>query len=111
MPPGSRLISKWSIHGSSWGAIYTNGNLATRFKVWIGGPTGPDSIAYTEGRSFDYGHDNSCNDWLSINDAGSELRLDTSGIGLIGDARSKLNELPPEEAAEYLWLRVIAHIR
>jgi hypothetical protein len=84
--------------------IYVNGEVATRCKIWIGGLSASDSIAYLEGRS-QIDSDNSFNDMLSVAADEQALGFKPSGMwfGAIQYTRDQL--LTAEQAAEYLWRR------
>jgi len=82
--------------------IYVHGEVSNKCKIWIGGPGGSNSIAYSSGQ-LDIDSDNSCNGWLCISDDGNKLGFDTSGLwGIMrgGDERTMVST---EEAAESFW--------
>jgi len=54
--------------------IYYQGNIRSQCKIWIGGFSTSDSIAYSEGQ-FNIDMDNSFNEMISIEDDGLELKL------------------------------------
>ena len=58
--------------------IYVNGEVATRCKIWIGGLSASNSIAYLEGQSH-IDSDNSFNDMLSVANDEQALGFKPSG--------------------------------
>ena len=86
--------------------IYRRGEIVNRCKVWIGGPLAGDSISYAEGHHIDIDRDNSCNDWLTVEEGDNELGLRRSPMGFTSSAARDFDEiLSARKAAEYLWLR------
>ncbi len=84
--------------------IYVRGEVANRCKIWIGGLSSSDSIAYYEGQvSID--SDNSFNDMLSVADNEEVLGFKPSGFGFGRHEYSEKEILSAERAAEYLWRR------
>lgn len=89
-------------------SIYRRGEIVNRCKIWIGGPFGRDSISYVDGRHIDIDKDNSCSDWLTVEEGGADLGLQRSQMGFtFGRARDFDSILSAEGAAEYLWLRAM----
>jgi len=87
-------------------SIYKHGEIVNRCKVWMGGPLARDGISYAEGRHLDTNRDNSCNDWLIIEEDGAALGLRRSQMGFtFGAARDFDDILSARRAGEYLWLR------
>lgn len=87
-------------------SIYRDGEIVNRCKIWIGGPLTTDAISYAEGHRLDIDRDNSCNDWLTVEAASTELGLRRSSMGLVYRAGGDFADLlSAREAAEYLWLR------
>ncbi len=85
-------------------SIYVRGEVANRCKIWIGGLTSSDSIAYQEGQ-VSIENDNSFNDMLSVTDDKHSFGFDPRGMWF-GAQQSADGELPSaERAAEYLWRR------
>jgi hypothetical protein len=83
--------------------IYVRGEIASRCKIWLGGPISSNSIAYQTGQ-FNLDSDNSFNDVLSISD--NEETLGFSDAQWFGGHRdSEKRPLNPEQAAESLWRR------
>ncbi len=84
--------------------IYVRGEVANRCKIWIGGLSSSDSIAYQAGQ-FAIEGDNSFNDMLSVADDKQSLGFRPSSMwyGSYENDREKL--LTVEMAAEYLWRR------
>ena len=84
--------------------IYVRGEIANRCKIWIGGLTSSDSIAYQAGR-FNVESDNSYNDMLSVTDDKQSLGFRPSGMWLGSQQYVHDELLTAERAAEYLWYR------
>lgn len=82
--------------------IYVNGSIKTQWKIWIGGISGQNEIAYSIGNT-DYSNDNSCNGMLSIQDDGYEVYVRFSFGGFNTQGLENKN-LTPEEAAKFLWI-------
>jgi TIR domain-containing protein len=82
--------------------IYMHGEAKQQCKIWVGGLSGQDSIAYSEGRSI-VDNDNSYSEIINVGDDGFELHLNFS----LGSAYTQQNteKLNPNEAAEALWKR------
>ena len=89
--------------------IYVNGEVKSQCKIWIGGISSSNSIAYHSGQ-VDINNDGSMNDWLSVDDDGYELGLKPSGLGFHKPPRAKKDLLNKEESAEYLWMRFTEYI-
>src|SRR6266542_4013361 len=84
--------------------IYVNGEVATRCKIWIGGLSASNSIAYLEGQSH-IDSDNSFNDILSVADDERALGFNPSGMWFEDTQYTRDQLLTAEQAAEYLWRR------
>jgi hypothetical protein len=83
--------------------IYVRGEIGSRCKIWLGGPTSSNSIAYQRGE-FSNESDNSFNDILSVAD--NEETLGFTGSLWSGAYRDSPNQvLNAEQAAEHLWRR------
>jgi len=86
-------------------AVYKNGKLLNKCKIWIGSPVSENGIAYSEG-SFSYGNDGSYNDWLTVDDDGFHLGLKPSGFSSMYIKEFQEDKiLTSEEAAKYLLIR------
>lgn len=83
--------------------IYVRGEAANRCKIWIGGLTSSDSIAYQCGQ-FNMNNDSSFNDILTVTDDRQSLGFEPSHMWLGGGYTEK-SILSAEEMAEYLWRR------
>jgi hypothetical protein len=83
---------------------YVRGEVASRCKIWIGGLTSSDSIAYQCG-SVGLDSDDSFNDLLSVTDDGHSLGFEPSHMWLGGDPEGAKTLLAAEDAAKYLWRR------
>ena len=85
------------IHAQKFVAkIYFRGEIRNQCKIWIGGLTASDGIAYLENR-FDIDTDNSFNELATVADDGFQLILRF----MLGE----MNLHSPKEAAEILWRR------
>jgi hypothetical protein len=88
--------------------IFLNGKSVTACKIWEGRGMAQNGISYAEGRHHG---DNSCNEILTLTEAGGDLGLQ-SLIGGFGFGRAldhlDLKALSPDQAAEYLWRRFVA---
>jgi hypothetical protein len=89
--------------------IYVNGEAKSQCKIWIGGISSLNSIAYQSGQVH-INNDSSMNDWLSVDDDGYELGLKPSGLGFGKPLKFKKDLLNKEESAEYLWMRFTEYI-
>ena len=83
--------------------IYDAGKELTRFKLWISGSLGTDSIKFRYGSRIDI-DGNSFNESFSIQEAEVELKLQPLGMLTLGTNKDK--SMSPEEVAEYLWKAV-----
>lgn len=93
-------------------SIYRHGEIVNRCKIWIGSPLARGGISYMEGRHLDIDRDNSCNDWLTVEEAGAELGLRTSQMGFtFSRAKDFDGILTTGKAAEYLWIRVTDQLK
>ena len=90
--------------------IYVDGDIAARCKIWLGGLSGTDSIAYHEGQSYN-DSDNSFNDLFSVSDDEKALGFKPSGMWFRGGESRQNRLLTAEEAAEYLWLRFTERLK
>jgi hypothetical protein len=84
--------------------IYVRGEVANRCKIWIGGLSSSDSIAYQAGQ-FAMEGDNSFNDMLSMADDKQSLGFRPSGMWYGSQQNDREKLLTAESAAEYLWRR------
>ena len=93
------------VHAFKFGStIYVHGEVASRCKIWLGGLTTSDAIAYHAGQ-FDIDSDNSFNDLLSVSDNGQRLGFGPSGMWFGGPKYSRDELLSADQVAEYLWTR------
>ncbi len=84
-------------------SVYKNGRIKSACKIWLGGfVSRSNSIMYSSDPSQG---DNSCNDWLSVEDDGHSLFLKPTGAASFGSDHSRL--LAQEGAAEYFWEKLI----
>ncbi|NVM23616.1 MAG: TIR domain-containing protein [Desulfobacterales bacterium] len=81
--------------------LYDKGNEITRFKIWLGSMTGGDSIYLLYGSHVDIDSDNSFNEYISLEEHESGLKLKPMGMMSFNAQRGKL--MSPREVAEYLW--------
>ena len=84
--------------------IYLRGETANKCKIWIGGLSSSDSIAYQAGQ-FAIEGDNSFNDMLSVIDDKQSLGFGPSGMWYGSQQNDREQLLTAERAAEYLWRR------
>jgi hypothetical protein len=84
--------------------IYVRGEVANKCKIWIGGLSSSDSIAYHAGL-FAIEGDNSFSDMLSVADDKQSLGFQPSGMWLRGKQTESEKLLTAEGAGEYLWRR------
>jgi len=85
--------------------VYLRGETKCQSKIWIGGLSTSDGIAYSESR-INMGHDNSFNELITIEDDGYKLYLSFS-MGIMYQKNAK-NLYDPQDAAELLWSRFVA---
>ncbi len=90
--------------------VYLRGEMAARCKIWLGGLTTSDSIAYHAGQ-FSIDSDSAFNDLLSVSDDETRLGFRPSFMGYGGRQRSENDVLTAEQAAEYLWERFTHDLR
>ncbi len=95
-------------------SFYIQGNIANRCKIWLGGFTSSNQIAYWEGQSLNYHEDNSMNDWLGVVETRNALALKASGMSYFISEEEEEEEweeeMSPEKAAEYFWRRAISRL-
>jgi len=84
--------------------IYVRGEVANKCKIWIGGFSSSDSIAYHTGQ-FAIEGDNSFSDMLSVADDKQSLGFRPSGMWYGGQQNDREQLLTAEGAGEYLWRR------
>jgi len=88
--------------------LYDAGKELTRFRIWLGGMMGDESIYFVHGSSFDAGGGSSYNESLSLEEHEGELKLKALGMGNFGGDGDRL--MSPREAAEYLWQMACQHL-
>lgn len=94
------------IHATKFIAkIYYRGDVRNQCKIWIGGLSASDGIAYSENR-FNIDLDNSFNEIISVEDDGVNLKLRFTLCITVPRQNKAL--LSPTEAAEVIWLRFSA---
>ena len=81
--------------------VYVDGKSKSQCKIWMGGVFG--SISYAIGDSYmDINNDNTCNDWLSLEEDEEGLYMKSSGMMyLLHNHDKKIRN--PKEAGEYFW--------
>lgn len=89
--------------------IYVNGEIKSQCKIWIGGISSSNSIAYKSGQ-IDINNEGSMNDWLSVDHDDYKLGLKPSGLGFDVASTSKKDLLNKEESAEYFWKRFTEYL-
>ena len=86
--------------------LYVDGDRSCQCKIWQGGLSGSESIAYAEGSTAGRGNDSSINDYLLIDVDDNELKFKSAMGGLF--YMQQANEsMTMEQAAHYLWSRFI----
>jgi len=91
--------------------IYLRGEVANKCKIWIGGLSSSDSIAYQSGQSVTIEGDNSFNDMLSVADDEHSLGFSPSSMWIVGRQNDREQLLTTERVAEYLWRRFTENLR
>lgn len=81
--------------------IYQRGEHVTRFKIWLGGMVGQDTICFLHGSHVDIDRDDSFNEYISLEEHENELKLKVGGISSLGTESDRL--MSPKDVAEYLW--------
>ncbi len=89
--------------------LYNNDQQVTQFKIWIGGISGGNSIAFSHGRNVNVDNDNTMNESISIEEHEGELKLKPMGFGLFGNNADK--PMSPRQSADYLWEVVTKHLQ
>lgn len=91
--------------------IFLRGKSAARCRIWEGGPFGDGGIAFAEGQGH-IGRD-SYNEILTVDHDGGDLVL-SAMMGGFGFTRGldhlDLKRLRIEQAAEYLWRRLVGRL-
>ncbi|MCL5772673.1 MAG: toll/interleukin-1 receptor domain-containing protein [Actinobacteria bacterium] len=88
--------------------IYINGELKNQCKIWLGGLTSSDSIAYAEGK-FDINNDNSINDFFVIEISEYEIGFKLSNMWFDIEFKN-IDLLDKEQLSRYIWKRFIKTI-
>ncbi len=81
--------------------VYLNGEIESQCKIWMGGMFGGNGITYSNG-DFNINDDNSCNDWISIEDDENALHMKGSGMMYMFQNQDKKIR-NPQEAGAYFW--------
>ena len=89
--------------------IYVNGEIKSQCKIWVGGISSSNSIAFYLGR-IDIDNDGTMNDWLTVEENDFELGLKPSGMGFGRFSVSEKELFNKEKAAEYFWLRFTEYL-
>lgn len=89
--------------------IYVNGEIKSQCKIWVGGISSSNSIAFYLGR-IDIDNDGTMNDWLTVEENDFELGLKPSGMGFGRFSVSEKELFNKEKAAEYFWERFTEHL-
>jgi hypothetical protein len=85
-------------------AVYANGSVATRCKIWLGGRGMLDGILYS---TNDLGSDTSFNESLRVEDDGYSLFLKPL---MAFQHRPETEQLTMQGAAEYYWSKFIERL-
>ena len=86
--------------------LYVDGDRSCQCKIWQGGLSGSESIAYAEGSAAESSNDSSMNDYLIIDVDDNELKFKTV-MGGFFYMQQPNESMTMEQAANYLWLRFI----
>ena len=86
-------------------AVYANGTVATRCKIWLGGRDMLDGILYS---TNDLGSDTSFNESLRVEDDGYSLFLKPL---MAFQHRPETDQLTMQGAAEYYWSKFIERLQ
>jgi hypothetical protein len=86
-------------------AVYANGTVATRCKIWLGGRDMLDGILYS---TNDLGSDTSVNESLRVEDDGYSLFLKPL---MAFQHRPATDQLTMQGAAEYYWSKFIERLQ
>jgi hypothetical protein len=82
--------------------VYLRGEAKCQCKIWMGGLSGAEGIAYSENR-IDFNADNSFNELMTVEDNNFELKLkNTLGSFYLHQGQDNQD---PKGAAEMLWKR------
>ncbi len=82
--------------------IYANGSIRNQCRIWFGGFSDTNSIAYLEGRTID-NIGNSFNEVITIEDNGDQLKFKLLMNHIWGGGNNE--NFSPEQVAEALWRR------
>jgi hypothetical protein len=85
--------------------IYVKETAKCQCRIWLGERS---TIYYYEGTTM-FGQGNAYHDYLTVESNREELRLKISGMNI--GVRLDENLVTKEKGAEYLWKRLIAHLR
>ena len=80
--------------------LYNEGNILTKFKIWINGGTGTDEIWMLHGTRIDVSEDKETNEMIYVEQYEGELKLKPMGILSYG---SSMNFMSPQQTADYIW--------
>ncbi len=89
--------------------IYINGDIKGQCKIWVGGISSSNSIAFYSG-SIGIDNDGTMSDWLTVEHSDEKLGLKPSGMALGYHPSSEKTLLSPEEGAEYFWKRFTEYL-
>ena len=85
--------------------VYLDGEIESQCKILMGGMFENNGITYSSG-GFSINDDNSCNDWISIEEDEDGLFMKGSAMNFMLNQKEKLTN--GKEAGEYFWKSFIA---
>ena len=85
--------------------VYLNGEIESQCKISMGGMFGGNGITYSNG-DFNINDDNSCNDWLLLEEDEEGLHMKGSGMMYMFQNQDK-NIRNAKEAGAYFWTSFI----
>ena len=87
--------------------IYIDGEVKSQCKIVLGGMFGSNGISYSS-NGYDIHDDNSCNDWLFLEEDEDGLYMKGSNLNMFRNQDKKIRN--EREAGEYFWTSFIAPI-
>ncbi len=88
--------------------VFVSGKSTCQCRIWLGNMISSECISYSEGQR--HHGSNACNEILSVKNDQDHLYLSSMmGTGYIElDISFDLKKMNPEQAAEYLWRRLVS---
>lgn len=88
--------------------LFLDGKSKCICRIWQGGMLSSDGICYAEGRAHS---DNSCNEIISLAEGGQLAFRAIMAMGHFSfEKQFDLNNMSPEQTAEYLWQRFVSSL-